>query len=176
MVFRERRERVHRRLLQCPRSRWPHSGRRKRPPSEHMQVEGAVIRPGSNQQPGFGGLSRPWNRAGPSAVEFVIDQEPENLDQRCPVEGLSRAGRAPQKAKGADPNRANRGAAYPGGIIPEWRAKSSWRAERAQIGMLGEITRVAGGFLRSARGPRHRQPTSKAGFSATSAKKHANRP
>jgi hypothetical protein len=27
----------------------------------------------------------------------------------------------------------------PGDIIPEWRAKSSWNAERNQIGMLSEI-------------------------------------
>jgi hypothetical protein len=44
-----------------------------------------------------------------------------------------------QKAKGADPNRASRGAAYPVEIIPEWRAKSSWNAERDQIGMVGDI-------------------------------------
>ena len=99
MVFRERRERVHRRLLQCPRSRWPHSGRRKRPPSEHMQVEGAVIRPGSNQQPGFGGLSRPWNRAGPSAVEFVIDQEPETLIRGAPSKAFLALGGRRRKPK-----------------------------------------------------------------------------
>jgi hypothetical protein len=44
-----------------------------------------------------------------------------------------------QKAKGADPNRARGGAAYPGEIIPEWRAKSSWNAERDQIGTGGDI-------------------------------------
>jgi hypothetical protein len=44
-----------------------------------------------------------------------------------------------QKAKGADPNWASRGAAYPSEIIPECRAKSFWNAERHQIGMLGDI-------------------------------------
>src|SRR6516162_9581331 len=43
------------------------------------------------------------------------------------------------KAKGADPNRASRGLAYPSEIIPECRAKSSRNAERDQIGMLGDI-------------------------------------
>src|SRR5215468_8247603 len=43
------------------------------------------------------------------------------------------------KATRADPNRASRGVAYPSDIIPEFRAKSSWNAERDQIGMLGEI-------------------------------------
>src|ERR1700747_2464483 len=53
---------------------------------------------------------------------------------------LSAGIRSPHaKAKGADPNRASRGAAYPGEIIPEWRAKSSWNAERDQIGMVGDI-------------------------------------
>jgi hypothetical protein len=45
------------------------------------------------------------------------------------------------QAKGAEPNRASRGAAYPGEIIPEWRAKSSWNAERDQIGMHEGSTR-----------------------------------
>jgi hypothetical protein len=55
--------------------------------------------------------------------------------------GILSAGiRSPvQKAKGADPNRASRGLAYPSEIIPEWRAKSSRNAERHQIGMLGDI-------------------------------------
>jgi hypothetical protein len=53
---------------------------------------------------------------------------------------LSAGIRSPvQKAKGADPNRASRGAAYPGEIIPECRAKSSRNAERDQIGTLGDI-------------------------------------
>ena len=47
--------------------------------------------------------------------------------------------RLPPKAKGADPNRARRGATYPSEFIPEWRAKSFWNAERDQIGMLGQI-------------------------------------
>jgi hypothetical protein len=47
--------------------------------------------------------------------------------------------RSPRAKEGADPNRASRGVAYPSEIIPEWRAKSSWNAERDQIGMLGEI-------------------------------------
>jgi hypothetical protein len=44
-----------------------------------------------------------------------------------------------QKPKGEDPNRASRGAAYPGDIIPECRAKSSRNTERHQIGMVGDI-------------------------------------
>src|SRR5271166_5053510 len=43
------------------------------------------------------------------------------------------------KAKGADAKRASRDAAYPGDIIPEWRAKSSRNAERDQIGLVGDI-------------------------------------
>ena len=41
------------------------------------------------------------------------------------------------KAKGADPNRASRRTAYPGDIILGSRAKSSWNAERDQIGNAG---------------------------------------
>jgi hypothetical protein len=44
-----------------------------------------------------------------------------------------------RKAKGADFNRAGRGAAYPDDIIPEWRAKSSWNAERDRSGR-GSVT------------------------------------
>jgi hypothetical protein len=43
------------------------------------------------------------------------------------------------KAKGADPNRASGGVAYPSEIIREWWAKSSRNAERHQIGLMGDI-------------------------------------
>src|SRR5215469_2008348 len=46
---------------------------------------------------------------------------------------------APAYRQGADPNRGSRGVAYPSEIIPECRAKSSWNAERDQIGMLSDI-------------------------------------
>jgi hypothetical protein len=49
-----------------------------------------------------------------------------------------------QKPKKRTPNRASRGAVYPGEIIPEWRAKSSWNAERDQIGMVGDIIAIRG--------------------------------
>src|SRR5262249_38710539 len=89
-------------------------------------------------------------------------------DRRCPLcwHSLPRA-----KAKGADPNRASRGAAYPGEIIPEWRAKSSWNAERDQIGMVGDIiansratspgirTGRSRRFARQAQCPRYRRQT-----------------
>lgn len=67
---------------------------------------------------------------GPQTKHFA------HLAHRCPLcwHPLPHA-----KAKGADPNRASRGAAYPGEIIPEWRAKSSWNAERDQIGMVSDI-------------------------------------
>jgi DDE family transposase len=58
---------------------------------------------------------------------------------------LSAGIRSPMaKAKGADPNRASRGAAYPGEIIPEWRAKSSWNAERDQIGCWATSSQIRG--------------------------------
>ena len=54
------------------------------------------------------------------------------------------------KAKGADPNRASRRTAYPGDIILGWRAKSSWNAERDQIGNAGRDHRgFAGDFPRN---------------------------
>jgi hypothetical protein len=59
----------------------------------------AGFRPGSNQQPGFGGLSRPWNGAGRSSVGFVADQELETLIE-VPRRRPFSVGRPPQKAKG----------------------------------------------------------------------------
>ena len=67
---------------------------------------------------------------GPQTKHFA------HLAHRCP---LCWHPLPPAKAKGADPNRASRGAAYLGDIIPECRAKSSRNAGRDQIGMVGDI-------------------------------------
>src|SRR6516164_5414795 len=58
------------------------------------------------------------------------------------------------KAEGADAKRASRDAAYPGDIIPEWRAKSSRNAGRNQIGLVGDIipdSRATSSGIRSER-------------------------
>lgn len=92
-----------------------------------------------------GGLSTTWSPClMPSLISSAARRTvPSGCDavtrcRRSPLSSLLAF--APHaKAKGADPNRASRGAAYPGEIIPEWRAKSSWKAERDQIGMVGDI-------------------------------------